>query len=472
MPHGNTRPGTDGDPRSRPPGGLIGRLASLRPPFHDVPGPFGAPRSPATPLEDRPTPVQERGMRAFWWDGFWANVPETVLINYLGLYIVAFGGSTGQVGLIAALSSLFAALAFFPGARLVETFGHRKLIVLATGGGISRLALLLLAIVPFVARGETAIWLVIAFASIRAFSGYFAIPAWTSLTADVVPIGIRGRFFASRSFGMSVTALATAPVAGFLLDRFSGLEGWQIVWVFAFGAAALSTWSYARIPDPEPHKDVVARAKTRGAGGAVTSVLADRNFVWYLAGTAVWNIGLQASGPFFNIYLAENLHASALWIGSLSALMSVTGLVGLMYFGRLMDERGTKWLMVVTGLLIPALPAAWVFVTAPWQVIFINSAAGVLWAGYQLATLNMMIVIAPPEQRARYAAASQTVVFAAAFAGPLLGGQIISMVGYHAVFGFSAVGRMAGTLIVLRFVTARYERGRPAVRAGEAAAAP
>ena len=472
MPHNATRPGDDGERRSRAAGGLFRGLASLRLPFGDVPGPFGAPRAPASALDDQPTPAQVRGMRAFWWDGFWANVPETVLATYLGLYVIAFGGSTGQVALVASLSSLFAALAFFPGARLVETFGHRKLIVLATGGGVSRVALLLLAAVPFVARGEAAIWLVIVFASVRAFFGYFAIPAWTSLTADVVPIGIRGRFFASRGFGMSFTALVTAPIAGFLLDRYTGLEGWQIVWLFAFTAAALSTWSYGQIPDPAPHRDVVARAEARRAGGVIASVLSDRNFVWYLAGTAVWNIGLQASGPFFNIYLAEDLHASALWIGSLSALMSVTGLAGLVYFGRLMDERGTKWLMVVTGLLIPVLPAAWVFVTAPWQVIFINTAAGVLWAGYQLATLNMMIVIAPPDQRARYAATSQTVVFAAAFAGPLLGGQIIGMFGYRAVFGFSAVGRMAGTLIVLRFVTARFERGQPALRAGEAAAAP
>ena len=91
-------------------------------------------------------------MRAFWWDGFWANIPETILVNYLGLYIIAFGASTSQVGLIASLSSLFAALAFFPGARFVERYGHRKRIVLAAGGGLARIALFGLALVPFFCR--------------------------------------------------------------------------------------------------------------------------------------------------------------------------------------------------------------------------------------------------------------------------------------------------------------------------------
>ncbi|MBI5285270.1 MAG: MFS transporter [Chloroflexi bacterium] len=424
--------------------------AAVRAPFGDVPGPFRTRR--ATSLDDQPTPEQDRGMRAFWWDGFWANIPETVLVNYLGLYIIAFGASTSQVGLLASLSSLFAALAFFPGARFVETFGHRKRVVVWSGGGLARVALFGLVFVPFVADGDAAVWMVIALVSLRGFAGYFAVPAWTSITADIVPLAMRGRFFASRSFGMTLAALATAPVAGLILDRFSGLAGWQIVWVVAFATGALSTWCFQQIPDPAPHADVVARERTADQRSVIADILADRNFVMYLAGSAVWNIALHASGPFFNIYLAENLQASALMIGILSALMAVTGLVGLVYFGRMMDVRGTKWLMVATGLLIPLLPAAWLFVSEPWHVVFINGPGGVLWAGYQLAMLNMVMIMAPAEKRARYAAAYQTVSFAGAFAGPLIGGQIIGMAGYKALFGFSAIGRITGTLIILRFV--------------------
>jgi MFS family permease len=68
--------------------------------------------------------------------------------------------------------------------------------------------------------------------------------------------------------------------------------------------------------------------------------------------------------------------------------------------------------------------------------------------------LNMVMIMAPPEKRARYAAAFQTVTFAGAFAGPLIGGQIIAMVGYKALFVFSGAGRMVGTLVILRFVHA------------------
>ena len=407
-------------------------------------------------------------MRAFWWDGFWANVPETILANYLGLYIIAFGASTSQVGLVAALSSLFAALAFLPGARFVETVGHRKRIVLAAGGGIARIALFGLVLVPFFADGAAAVWIVIALVSIRGFAGYFGLPAWTSLVADIVPIGIRGRFFASRNFGMSITALATAPVAGLILDRYSGLGGWQIVWLLAFAAGALSTWSFARIPDAAPHADVTARESSTSQPSIVADIVGDRNFLMYLGGTLIWNIGLQAAGPFFNPYLAKNLHASSAMIGFLSAIMAITGLGGLAWLGRMMDVRGTRWMMIATGLIIPLLPACWLFVSEPWQVIPINAAAGILWAGNGIATLNMVMVMAPAEKRARYAAAFQTVTFAGAFAGPLIGGQIITLLGFNAVFGFSAIGRMAGTLIIWRFVRASIgdRTGAPATTSG------
>ena len=453
------------EPSQRSARGRITRL--VRAPFGDVPGPLPAHR-PDTSLEERATPDQERGMRAFWWDGFWANSAETVIINYTGLYLLALGGGNAEVGLLAALSSLSAALAFFPGARAAERFGRRKAIVLATGGGIARVAMLMLAFVPFFTGGNPAVWTVVALVSFRGFWGYFAIPAWTSLTADIVPLGIRGRFLASRNFGMGVSALATLPIAGYLIDRFGGLHGWQVVWLLAFVVGALSTWAYAAIPEPPPHPRVAELQREPDRPGVLADVLADPNFVAYLLSVAVWNIALTAAGPFFNVYLSAHFHASTAMIGFINAVISATGLAGVVYFGRMMDRRGTKWVLVVSGLLIPLLPAAWLLVTAPWQVIFINLFGGVVWAGYTLGLINMVMVMAPPGKRARYAAAFQTVTFASAFAGPLLGGYMIDTVGFKAVFAFSAVGRLASTLILMRFVR-QEPSGRPAAVEAEGA---
>jgi MFS family permease len=422
-------------------------------PFADVPGPFSSGRGPRTDF-DEPSPLQISAMRWFWWDGFWSAGSESIIISYLGLYALAFGASNGQIGLLSSLSSLFAALAFVPGARLGELIGNRKGLVLA-GSSVGRATLALLALVPFFVHGSAAIWIVIALASFRGFFAYVHVPAWTSLTADIVPLAIRGRYFASRTFGMTLATLAITPIAGWLIDRYSGFHGWQLVWLIAFIAGVASTWAYARIPAPPEQAPARTSANAGGSNtrGFLSDILSDRNFVVYLASIAVWNIALQAAGPFFNVYLVTNLHASSLWVGILAGVPSVTGLAGLAYLGRTMDRRGTKWLMVASAFLIPLLPLAWVFVDAPWQVIFINGFAGVFWAGYNLALVNMVMVMSPDEKRARYAAAFQTVTFAGAFVGPILGGWVIALSGFRAVFVLSAAGRLVGTVILWRFVS-------------------
>ncbi len=387
-------------------------------------------------------------MSAFWWDGVWASVAEVALLNYLGVYLIAFGGSTGQVGLLASITSLASAVALFPGARFIEVYGRRKQTVIVSGGILSRLALVSFALVPFFADGDTAVWIVIALASVRAFFGFFSVPAWTSLAADIVPIGLRGRFFASRTAGMSIAALIAAPAAGWLIGSFAGLEGWQLVWVASAAAGAVSTFYYARIPEPvvEAHH----REHQMSGAGMFGDIMSDGNFLLCLGSVAVWNLALQIAGPFFNIYLVKELDASTTWVGALAAVPALTGLLGLRYFGALMDRAGTRHVLMVTGLLIPLMPFCWLFVTAPWQVIFINAAAGVLWAGYTLATSNIVMVMAPAAKRARYTAAFQAVTFAASFVAPLLGGWLIGAYGYYAIFAISAAGRLVGTLIMAR----------------------
>jgi MFS family permease len=68
-------------------------------------------------------------MRMFWWDGFFAWGSEAIVVQYLPLYALAYGATAAQIGLLSAFVSLAAAVAFFPAARLAETWGHRKLIV-------------------------------------------------------------------------------------------------------------------------------------------------------------------------------------------------------------------------------------------------------------------------------------------------------------------------------------------------------
>jgi MFS family permease len=425
-----------------------------------APEPAAAEAPPS--LDDYPTPAQAKGMRMFWWDGLFAGVPMALLLQYLPLFAVAYGANNAEVGLLAAGAGLGAALAFLPGAWLSDMWRRRKTFVVLTSGLLSRAPFIAYILIPFVADGEAALRLIILLAMLQAFLTSLGMPAWTSLAADIVPLNIRGRYFAWREFIYGAGGMVAAPAAGVMVALWGKPEGWQSVWLLALAASVLSVWFFSRIPEePRPHPSAEAAA----APPWHATMLSDANFLIFGGTVFLWNISLYAAAPFFNVYLVENLDASEIWVGGLAAVASAFGLVGQAMFGRLLDAKGSRWLMAVCGLFIPLLPWAWYVIDAPWQIILINAVGGVAWAGYILGSFNFLLIVSPPEQRRYYAAAYHTLVFLSTAAGPLIGGVIAQGHSIKALFVISGAGRLAAHVLFLRFVHERRIDTRPTATA-------
>jgi MFS family permease len=386
-----------------------------------------------------------------------AAVSENFYLSFVPLFALAFGATSGQVGWLTAVANLAGAVAFFPGARLAER-GPRKRVVLWSGGGIARLMLLGMALLPlFSSQGWLLIWLLIGLNGLRAFMSNLANPAWTSIVADLVPDHIRGRYFSSRNMAMGVAALLVAPLAGRLISwgngRFDLAElGYQLIFFLAFAFGIVSTFSYSRIEEPaRPLQAVVKHHR----GDLWRTVQQSPGFIGLIASAFVWNLALQVAAPFFNVYLVNDFQASTTTIGLLVSVSSLMALFGQQFFGRLLDEKGTFWVMLVCGFTIPLLPLGWVFITAPWQVGLINTLGGFVWAGYNLANFNMLLLLTPNQDRPRAVALYQTAVFASAFIGPLIGGYLADAVSFKLIFGLSFAGRLLAMLIFYLFVTRR-----------------
>ena len=160
-----------------------------------------------------------RGLRFFWLDGLFAAISDNFYISFVPLFALAFGATNGQIGVITAVGNMLGALAFIPGARLVEKVGKRNPVVIWTGGTVMRLTLLAFALFPFfVQQPQVAIVLIVILEGIRSFAGNLGNPAWTALVADLVPDNLRGRYFGGRNFAMGIAALLVAPLAGRMIS--------------------------------------------------------------------------------------------------------------------------------------------------------------------------------------------------------------------------------------------------------------
>jgi MFS family permease len=403
------------------------------------------------------------GLRYFYLDGLFSSLSDNLVAGFLELFLLSYGVSNSLIGLNASISSLFGALSIIPGAMAISRIKSRKRLVVLTGGGIGRLGLLAISFVPFVAGDPgAAVICLIALSALRTVMGNFCNPAWTSMVADLVPVHARARYFGQRNVAIIAASFIAAPIAGKVVKSLSAVPGlphlgFQAIFFLSFAAGMLATASFARIPDAS----VSEASSKRPEGFPLRSLLADRRFAGFALSAFVWNTALMVAGPFFNVYLVSALGASAAMVGLLAALSSASTLAGQLAFGRLTDRKGDIPVMVATGLAIPIMPLTWLLVTSPGQVGFINIASGILWAGYNLSSFNILLKLTPDDHRAEATAIYQTLVAASSIFGPLIGGALADAVGYRSVFIVSGAGRFAGTLLFIALVV----RAGPLLRA-------
>lgn len=397
----------------------------------------------------------QNSLRWYYLDGVLAASQEAINATYLTLYVLALGATSSQIGLMTSLASLGAMLLLLPGAILAERAPSRKWVVVLSGGGITRLAILGLAILPFFANGPSAVVVAILLKIVMDSFANLANPAWTTLTADLVPIAMRGRFFGNRNMVMSAASMLVTLLAGQIITASaSPLQGYQIVYGLAilFGAGAtycfahINEASFERAARPNQPSDAYNLA------ALIQTLRGDRTFLAFCAAQMVWNFSLAVVGPFFTVFQADVLKSTPFIIGIQAILSSLAGLPALPLFGRLNDRWGARKLAIVTGFIIPFLPLLWTLVSSPWHPLPINILGGVLWAGYGLANFNLMLSITDPQKRARYTAIFQLSVMFSAALGAAVGGFIIQHVGYLTIFILSGCGRLVGNLLLWRFV--------------------
>jgi MFS family permease len=402
-----------------------------------------------------PEPLDHRAvlqLRYYWLDGVFASFSENLYATFLTLFALAYGATSGQIGLLSALANLASTLALFPGARVVEHTGRPRRLVVWTAGVAGRVPLGVAALLPLAVAAPLAmVWSIIVLNALRAFAMSFPNPAWIAMTAELVPEKLRGRFFASKNIAMGIVAFAAGPLGGLLVrigsgaggGGIGGASGYQLVFGLSFLLGMVATVCFWKIPDPPFHRPEEG-FRLRGLLRSVTEV---RMFPIFLISGFVWNTGTQIAGPFFTVCMVQSLHATPYEVGLTLGVAALCALAGQYVFGRAVDRRGSVAVQLITGFVIPLLPLPWIWATRPWHAAVMMGLGGFFWAGYNLANFNLLLELTPQRLRARAVAVYQSVVFASAVIGPLVGGAIVDASGFAPVFVITSVGRLAGTLV-------------------------
>lgn len=296
------------------------------------------------------------------------------------------------------------------------------------------------------------------FYSVYSFSaGISGIP-WLEIVGKVISPRRRGSFFGQRSFwGGFLALLASAPLAALLSE---GLFGLRFPYNFAvlFGittlVAAVGVWSWSSIREPEatataPQVTVVQLIK-RG----IAALKSDRDYRSFMLARILMALATVAD-PFYVVFATVALDAPPATVGLYLGALSISALLSNFLWGPLADRAGNRLLMVCTILSVSFVPLTALVISqfrgladknllfSVFALVFVLS--GLALGAARIVNNNMLLSIAPPAERVTYIGFLNTVLGIAIFV-PVLGGALVDVLGFEALFGVSLA--LTGTALL------------------------
>ncbi len=424
-----------------------------------------------------------------------AGAPLTLFASTLGATPFIFG--------LLAAAPFAASLLSLPASVLTDRTGQRKRIFML-GLYPNRVLWLAAAGVPLwlwhAGHSGAALWVFLGIVLLAHGFGAIGGPAWMAWMADVVPRRVRGTYFARRKQWGIASALPTALLVGFVLDRFArgeGVDAGRVLLVCAiiFAVAAVAGFvdiaSFHKVPHEPPPK------LQAGPRPSLKEPLKDRQFLAFAAFVGLLTLASAPAGTFITLLLVERAGVGGL---AVQTMLLVMPLVGSMLtsgaWGRAVDRLGKKPVLRLCGLGVVPVALGWAAIsmyveqgqglTWPWLVLAfsISFGGGAAWSGIEVANFNYVLELAGGRPGAAknqaagagYVAVNSVVVNVAGMAGGLIYGALAgaasglewrapvmaggAVTGLTLVFLLSGILRLLSVIAVLPLVTEA--RHRPA----------
>lgn len=398
-------------------------------------------------------------MRTVALEGLFASASDFFAVPYVSLFALSLGASKTQIGLIAAVTALLGGVMQLPITVITEGRWSRKYWCVLSSL-VARGLWIPIALIPFYASGQRAIWLFVALIALRSLGSALGLPAWTTLVADIVPRGLRGRFFSYRNILVNMAGLVSVLIGGWLIRTWGAPLGYQVSFLAASACGLVAVVVFSRLEEPQSVGEAQRTPRSvedhLSLRQRLTMVRAhlkqERQFTRYAITALFWNAGLSLPQPLFSLYFVQELGgADYLW-GLLSATGTLSTVFGQRYWGPLADRFGGQRIMIISGLGAMSVPLLYWLAPDYRYVFAFNVVTAFAWAGYNLGAFNLLLEITPNERRGTYVAGYNGLVGLASAVSPLIGGLLAENVGIHPTFFLSFALRLTGWLLFILLV--------------------
>lgn len=283
---------------------------------------------------------------------------------------------------------------------------------------------------------------------------------WNGWMHDLVPGRLRGRYFGQRNRYCQGATLAFVLSVGCVLSWGSySARTFQAIIAGACLCRLVSLWYFWRMPD----RQIPAREKPVQLPllQQVAVVRRSTSFLLFIVFGALWSFAANCFGPFYHVFLFEQLNFSGVEVGILATLAALGGMIALPVWGGLLDRYGNKACMAVALSLWQAQNFLWCFLTPANSALLYGMWfwGGGLSAGFILGQFTILLKLIPAEARSLAIGLNLAVTSAVAALSPIAGGAVLlrlSALGYepidlyHLVFLVQPVVALLSCILLLR----------------------
>lgn len=301
--------------------------------------------------------------------------------------------------------------------------------------------------------------------------------SFMDIVAKTIPATRRGSYFGGRLFLGSVLGLAASGLVGVMVSENNPTPfplNVAALFVVAWVAAVIGLFSFAFVKEPDGEVRDEGDTLTSHVRRAARLPRQNENLRYLLVARAVILLSYIAA-PFYSVYSINVLHAPVSILGVYVGVRTIVSLLINPVWSRLSDRRGNKLVMQLATACGVAMLAWAVFAplvaegaqadasVIAYLFVPVFALMGLYETGVGIGAVNLLLEIAPGNDRAIYVGLTNTVLGVAYFS-TIASGLLVDALGYRGVFALALA-----LLITALWALSRLQEPRTLAQAVEAA---
>ena len=301
-------------------------------------------------------------------------------------------------------------------------------------------------------------WLILWFLLTSCF-GAVAGVSWNAWIQEWVPYRIRGKYFGRRNGTLQFSTLTFLLVTGWALARWDyAIPVFQLIIAGAVLLRVFSLrWQWESPTRPRKH----AAGAPLPFREQVAVVLGSRSLLVFIAFGGVWSFAANCFGPFYHVFMFNQLALSAFDVGLLATLAQLSGALALPAWGRLLDRYGNKSVMTFSLILWQAQNFLWFILTPDNRNLLYGMwvFGGATSAGFILGQFTLLLKLIPLQAKNLAIGVHLATTSLVAAIAPITGGTVLTwalgrwtdvFAVHHVCFLLQPVLALFGAMLLLR----------------------